>query len=187
MDIITGAYLDNISSRLTFSDEQNFTQKRTRITEARVQGRVTAFLSHSHSDKERIKPIIKILNSVGVDIYVDWLDNEMPTSTSGKTAETIKAKIKSNKKFILLASNIAIKSNWVNWELGIGDGAKYIDNMMILPFKENHQNWTNNEYFEIYPHLESENQYDYQTGQSVTYYVIYPDKTKLKLQDWLKR
>ncbi|CAH0996178.1 hypothetical protein EMA8858_02308 [Emticicia aquatica] len=185
MEIISSAFLDRI--KVTFSDVQSFSQKRSLITEARQQGIVTAFLSHSHLDKDRIKPIIKILNTVGIDIYVDWLDNEMPSNTNGKTAEVIKSKIKSNRKFILLASNTAIKSSWVNWELGIGDGAKYIDNMMILPFKEDYQTWTNNEYFEIYPHLESENKYDYESGQNFTYYVIYPDKRKYKLQDWLKK
>ena len=87
----------------------------------------------------------------------------------------------------MLASNSAIKSNWVNWELGIGDGMKYIDNMVIFPFRKDNENWTNNEYFEIYPHLEMEQMYDYETGQNVTYYVIYPDKKKFKLKDWLNR
>lgn len=185
MDIITSAYLDKIP--VSLSEQVNFLLKKGLLSEAKQQGQVTAFLSHSHSDKERIEPIIKILNSVKVDIYVDWLDSTMPTNTNGKTAEIIKSKIKSNKKFILLASNSAIKSNWVNWELGIGDGTKYIDNMMIFPFRKDYENWTNNEYFEIYPHLEVESTYDYETRQNVTYYVIYPDKKKFKLKDWLNK
>ncbi|MDI9876597.1 toll/interleukin-1 receptor domain-containing protein [Flectobacillus rivi] len=187
MDLITTEYLDSIP--ISISENIFFLTKRALIDDgiSISQNNLTAFLSHSHSDKMRILPIVKILNSVGVNIYVDWLDNDMPAITSGKTADILKTKIKQNRKFILLASNTAIKSSWVNWELGIGDGLKYIDNMMIFPFKENNQNWTNNEYFEIYPHLQTENKYDYETGNNVTYHVIYPNKSKIKLQDWLKR
>ena len=185
MEIISSNFLDTLF--VSSLEQQQIKQKRNRIVEAQQTGRVTVFLSHSHSDKKRIEAVVKIFNSVGIDIYVDWLDNEMQMVTNGRTADLIKTKIKSNKKFILFASNIAIKSNWVNWELGIGDGAKYIDNMMIFPFREGNQNWTNNEYFEIYPHLEAESQYDSETQRNVTFYVVYPNKSKYKLQDWLKR
>ena len=90
------------------------------------------FLSHKHDEREFLEGAISLLKSYGVDIYVDWLDEGMPKTTSGQTAVRIKQKIKSNDKFILLATEEAIDSKWCNWELGLGDAAKYIVQAMNI-------------------------------------------------------
>jgi hypothetical protein len=89
------------------------------------------FLSHKHDEQEHLEGAISLLKSYGVNIYVDWLDDSMPKTTSGATAQKIKKKIKDNDKFIFLGTEGAVNSKWCNWELGLGDAAKYIDNIAI--------------------------------------------------------
>ena len=64
------------------------------------------------------------LNEFRVSIYVDWKDDTMPTVTSPESASRIKARIRENNKFILLATNNAVASRWVPWELRVADDAK---------------------------------------------------------------
>lgn len=140
---------------------------------------VTIFLSHKHDETEYLKDAIAFLNSLGVSVYVDWLDEGMPKTTSGLTAQRIKKKIIEMNKFILLATEGAISSKWCNWELGYGDAKKYPINIAILPVKENISNYTGSEYLQIYPYIcES----DTNIG---TFIVKYPDGRVVNLANWL--
>lgn len=112
------------------------------------------FLSHKHDEVQELEGAISFLKSFGVDVYVDWLDEGMPKNTSGQTAVRIKEKINENHKFILLATEAAINSKWCNWELGLGDAAKYIDHIAILPIRKNFTEFTGSEYLQIYPYIE---------------------------------
>jgi hypothetical protein len=112
MGIITKARLTSLTETKlgyrTFSD---------RITEAKNElqhmATTTIFLSHSHDDKEEVKKAVVFLRSIGVRLYIDWLDPSMPPFTNAETAEKIKKKIKECSKFILLATNNAIASGRV--------------------------------------------------------------------------
>lgn len=128
----------------------------------------TVFLSHKHDDLEDLKELVgftDLLESLGAKIYIDSLDNTMPHQTCGDTAKRIKQIIQFCNKFILLATDRAITSHWCNWELGIGDTHKYINNIALLPIKEVGQydsQYRGNEYLQIYPRI------DYRDG--TTYY-----------------
>lgn len=50
----------------------------------------TVFLSHKHDDLKDLKGIIGKLKEMGVEIYIDSMDNSMPQKTSGETAKRIK-------------------------------------------------------------------------------------------------
>ena len=122
------------------------------------------------------------MNKLGVSVYVDWQDYEMPKNTNGTTATKIKEKIRQNDKFILLATESAINSKWCNWELGYGDAHKYFKNIAILPITNNEDNsFSGTEYLQIYPVITSE--YFYITGK---YYVEFAGE-KIKIEDWLKQ
>lgn len=117
----------------------------------------TAFLSHKHDDLKDLRGVMGQLEHLGAKVYIDSMDNKMPNETSGKTALRIKKVIKDCRKFILLATDKAIESYWCNWELGIGDTYKYIENIAILPMKEkdsSDQSYKGNEYLQIYPRIE---------------------------------
>jgi hypothetical protein len=151
------------------------------------------FLSHKHDELESLEGAISFLKNFGVDIYVDWQDKGMPKTTSGYTADRIKQKIKDNHKFILLATEGAINSKWCNWELGLGDAEKYIENIAILPVKRDYSDFSGSEYLEIYPYIFNNDSYQYFKGmyRSQGTYVVYPsvngnDKV-VTLKEWLQK
>lgn len=151
------------------------------------------FLSHKHDEIDYLEGAISLLKSYGVDVYVDWLDEGMPKTTSGLTAVKIKEKIKENHKFILLATEGAINSKWCNWELGLGDAAKYIENIALLPIKRDYIDFSGSEYLEIYPYIFNIESYQYFKGsyKSQGTYVVYPsvngnDKV-VPIAEWLRR
>jgi hypothetical protein len=157
------------------------------LNEARLESRTTAtttiFLSHSHDDldKDYVKRAVVLLRKAGVRVYIDSNDTSMPPFTSAQTALKIKEQIRANKKFILLATNLAVASRWCNWELGYGDAHKYIDHLSIIPLAENSGSWNGNEYLRVYAHMEESN-------LSNEYYkVIYPDGTEMSVTEWLKK
>lgn len=154
--------------------------------------RKTIFLSHKHDELENLDAAISFLKKAGVDIYVDWLDEGMPKTTSEKTAVRIKEKIKSNDKFILLASEGAISSKWCNWELGLGDAAKFINHIALLPIEQDNGKYSGTEYLRIYPYIESQDGYNkYSSGATIPkgFYIRFPlnngSYTLTPLRDWL--
>ena len=154
--------------------------------------KTTIFLSHKHDELEILDGAISFLKKSGVDVYVDWLDEGMPKTTSGQTAVRIKQKIRENHKFILLATEGAINSKWCNWELGLGDAAKYIEHIAVLPVKRDYADFSGNEYLEIYPYIFSIDSYQYFKGnyRSQGIYVVYPsingnDKV-IPIAEWLR-
>ncbi len=152
------------------------------------------FLSHKHDEINILQDVTGFLKVEGVDIYVDWMDEDMPAYTNAKTAIRLKEKIKVANKFILVATPNAINSKWCNWELGLGDAEKYIENIALLPIDRTNQSFTGAEYLKIYPYIDYENGSNkYLNGNGITkgYYVKTPlDDGNLRLiplKGWLKR
>lgn len=52
--------------------------------------KITIFLSHKHDETEELDGAISFLKKFGVEVYVNWLDDGMPITTSGLTANRIK-------------------------------------------------------------------------------------------------
>lgn len=152
------------------------------------------FLSHKNDEFVVLQDVTAFLKQEGVDVYVDWMDNDMPAYTSGETAVKLKDKIKSADKFILVATPEAINSKWCNWELGLGDAAKYIRNIALFPINRTSQSFKGAEYLRIYPYIDFENGNNtYKNGNYITkgYYVKTPidanTENVLSLKEWLKR
>jgi hypothetical protein len=153
----------------------------------------TVFLSHKHDDLEDVRGVIGELESLGVKVYVDSMDNKMPNETNGDTAKRIKEVIKYCNKFILLATDKAIESYWCNWELGIGDVHKFKQHIAILPMKEKNTydyTYKGNEYLQIYPRIEHREAFtnfwghNFKTG----FYVSNPyDNYITELEVWLRQ
>ncbi len=102
-----------------------------------LSNKKTVFLSHSHKDADIVKDVIAFLLSVGIYVYVDWLDPTMPKVTSAETADKIKKRIVQCERFVVLLTEKSKESKWVPWELGFADGRKAIENIGILPIKRN--------------------------------------------------
>lgn len=147
------------------------------------------FLSHKHDEHSQLQNAIAFLKQEGVDVYVDWMDAGMPAYTNAETAVRLKERIKASDKFILIATQDAINSKWCNWELGLGDAAKYINDIALLPINKSYQSFSGAEYLRIYPRIEyQDGNTKYSSGYYIPrgYYVIYPDATIIKLSEWLK-
>lgn len=155
---------------------------------------IKVFFSHKHSDLKELKGIIGFLESkYDIDGYIDSKDKNMPNFTNEKTAQILKDKISNCDKFILLATNDAIKSCWCNWELGYGDAKKYRDNIAIFPMNDNVDvKYEGNEYMKIYPYIVEAKQGDkYKGGKSIKpgFYIKYcknNDYYIKELSEWLK-
>jgi hypothetical protein len=152
------------------------------------------FLSHKHDEVNILQDIIAFLKAEGVDVYVDWMDKEMPAYTNGETAVKLKQRIQIANKFILVATPGAINSKWCNWELGLGDAAKYIKDIALVPINRNHQNFNGAEYLNIYPYIDFENgsgKYLNGTNISKGYYVKTPlsngNLRLTPLREWLRK
>ena len=160
----------------------NLNESRVARTRSAYSREIPVFLSHNHRDKEILESVIVELKLLGVNIYVDWNDEFMPSVTSGETAKRIKDRIKNSRKFILIATEAAIASKWCNWELGYGDAHHFPTDIAIIPIIESRdKRFSGSEYLQIYPIITSE--YQYSPGN---YYVEYGN-SKISLKDWLNR
>jgi hypothetical protein len=157
----------NLSDRLEFKDGNISTSKNM------------VFISYKHGEKDYVYRCKDLLKQHGFEGYIDYEDDTMPIQTSGETAEKLKDAIKKSKKFILIASNGAINSKWCNWELGVADPHKYIHHLALLSIKPDYSNYEGEEYLQIYPTI--------QVNEQLNYYVNYPDGKKEPLGDWLKK
>lgn len=179
MAIVTKALLSSITeSRHGAIQFKNLLNEAKRASSA--QSKSTVFLSHSHDDKEYVHEAVVLIRTLGIDVYVDWLDSTMPASTNADTALKIKERIKACKKFVFLATNRAINSKWCNWELGFGDAHKYLNHIALFPLRENSGVWEGSEYLRIYPRIEK-------SDVSDNFFVYYPDNTSVSLSQWLIR
>lgn len=130
----------------------DYSNNQPRRTKRRQHINNSVFISHSNSDKIFIQKICNLFRFMGYSTYVDWLDSNLPRNTSKKTAEILKKRIEENDKFILVATNSAIRSYWCNWELGLGDAKKFkLNKIALIPIHDPQCRWVSHEYLRIYP------------------------------------
>lgn len=115
---------------------------------------ITVFLSHSHKDKEIAQGFKNLLAQCGIKVYIDWEDSELREAPNKETAERIKEKIKKLDLFILLATKNSLSSRWCPWEIGIADGYKGYDMILIVPISDDYGNFIGNEYLKLYKRVE---------------------------------
>ena len=190
MSYISESTLSNYRMRTKMFSKDNVVNLSE--SSSRDRAKPMIFLSHKHDEASILQDVIAFLKNEGVDVYVDWMDEDMPAHTSGETATRLKEKIKKANKFILLATQNAINSKWCNWELGLGDAAKYIDDMALFPINKTYQSFSGSEYLKIYPWIEYEDGTNKNLGGSYIskgYYIIYPSANGfhkiVTLKDWL--
>ncbi len=116
------------------------------------QADYNVFLSHSHKDKEIAKGLIFMLAREGVSVYVDWEDSELPEKPGRETANKIKRVIKGSDLFLLLATDNALNSKWVPWELGVADEAKGTARIILAATED--ASSKGSEYLDIYRRVE---------------------------------
>ncbi|HEV2380850.1 MAG TPA: toll/interleukin-1 receptor domain-containing protein [Terriglobia bacterium] len=128
-------------------------QRRNILTEA-AGADLTVFLSHSHRDRPLVEGLISVLDGIGIRLYVDWNDRDMPRVTNRETAERIKGQIRRNTLFMVLATDEALKSRWVPWEVGVADPVKGEDFILLIPVADASGTFRGNEFLQLYYHLD---------------------------------
>ena len=187
MKILSKAMLTSYKATAVVKNGDRWLTEAVRSTERKSKSyEIVVFLSHKHSDKQHVEDAIALLNNLGVDVYVDWMDSTMPKSTNDYTAIQIKNKIKKCDKFILLATEDAIASKWCNWELGFGDSEKYLeDKIAIFPIKQNDKDFTGSEYLGIYPYIVER---DFFLTEDLRFVVQEPNSENYEfLNKWLEK
>lgn len=177
-----GKYYSTKINQEGFKQLSNYIHRRRNFSydELQQKNRVSVYLSHCPQDEDLIIEAIAFLAVHGGNIYVDWKDRSMPKVRNPLAAKKLKSKIIENKKFILLASDEAIDSSWLPWELGFADPYKYIRNMAILPVADNEGIWEGADYLSLYPKIES-----VQAKGEEECFVNFGGGHRMKFIDWL--
>jgi hypothetical protein len=177
MAYLTTDQLRQYPSRFTFQQRQAIELYSKGKTASTV---TTIFLSHSRKDTDLISPAITFIATQGVIVYVDSKDPAMPEMTSPVTATKLKERIAVCRKFVLLATNSALDSRWVPWELGVADSTNGLTNIAVLPVVERSTTWRGNEYIGIYSRIEQASD-----GRWAVFPAVGP--TGVTLDAWLRQ
>lgn len=124
------------------------------LNEAQSRNKQTAFLCHSHQDRDLAQGLQVILKENGWDVYIDWQDSEMPESPNKETANKIKSRIISTNWFIFLATERSVQSRWCPWEIGYADSEKPHSRILIIPTEDDNGQWFGNEYLQLYKKID---------------------------------
>ena len=79
------------------------------------------FLSHSYNDKDKLIELKDSLNALGLNVYMDWVNDKDELSrdlTCAETANVITERIKASKAILYIHTNASLDSKWTPWEMG---------------------------------------------------------------------
>lgn len=134
------------------------------------------FLSHSSLDKDLILKLKSTLNSLNLNIYVDWLNDQESLKrelTNVDTAGVIIERLKLCKALIFIYTDDSLKSLWTPWEIGYFHA---LNRKVCVFFSDSVDQNKIPAFIKIYPKVTLEN------GNLE---IINKDK-KQNLIDWLK-
>jgi len=118
--------------------------------------RYDIFLSHSYQDAEVIYGIKRIIESIGLKVYVDWINDSGLDrgKVTAQTAQTLRERMQTCSCLVYVHSANATHSVWMPWELGYFDGFKPA-HVWILPLvAEYDSEFKGQEYLGLYPPIE---------------------------------
>lgn len=116
------------------------------------------FLSHSVKDSELILGMKGLIEDLGYNVYVDWIDDpELDRNyVSSKTAKKLRDRMNSSKSLFFVTTDNADSSKWMPWECGYFDGIK--EKVAIVPVRKTSYNneYAGQEYLGLYPYIVKE-------------------------------
>lgn len=111
------------------------------------------FLSHAYQDADVILGVKKIIESLGLTVYVDWVeDGGLDRSkVTVKSSEILRARMRQSASLIYVHTALSPDSKWMPWELGYFDGFKPTF-VWILPLVTSYDSeFKQQEYLGLYP------------------------------------
>lgn len=136
-------------SDLTNAAARSYIQRNAAVR----SGQSTAFLCHSHKDRELAFGLQQLMREQGLDLYIDWQDISMPEQPNGETAGRLRQRIVDCNWFLFLATNNSMTSRWCPWELGYADGKKSIEKIAVIPTHDGLKTH-GNEYMQLYRRID---------------------------------
>jgi len=117
------------------------------------------FLCHSIRDAELVQGAKKILEDLGLKVYVDWIvDPQMDrSSVTAETARTLRDRMQKSRSLLYLFSNNSKRSRWMPWELGYFDGRNGTVGVLPIAPDQGSLDFSQEEYLGLYPKVELSN------------------------------
>jgi hypothetical protein len=118
--------------------------------------RYDVFLSHSYQDADVILGVKAIIESLGLTVYVDWVDDGGldRSKVTVKTAEFLRVRMRQSSSMVYVHSAQSPDSKWMPWELGYFDGFKP-SFVWILPLVvSSDSEFLGQEYLGLYPTID---------------------------------
>ena len=148
---------ETLSANSTRYDARRRINENNSVIYARKK-RIKVFLSHKHDESiALINNVRGFFLSLKTELYIDWLDKDMPKVTGLTTANKLKSWIQSMSRFVVLANPKSIESIWIPWKLGVADQAKGLDHIAILPIIHEGDTRNRREYYRIYSEIKELN------------------------------
>ena len=140
------SYVSKSASQILIEDSARFSDT----------DRYDVFLSHSYQDADAIYGVKKIIESLGLSVYVDWIEDAGLDrgKVTTRTAQVLRQRMKVSSCLVYAHSSNATHSVWMPWELGYFDGIKpgYV---WILPIvTQDDSEFKGQEYLGLYPPVE---------------------------------
>jgi hypothetical protein len=140
------SYVSKSASQILTEDARTFSPARS----------YDVFLSHAYEDGEIILGVKKIIEGLGLTVYVDWIDDAGLDrgKVTSRTAQLLRERMRTSSCLVYVHSSNATQSVWMPWELGYFDGFKpsYV---WILPLVSAYDSeFSGQEYLGLYPPVE---------------------------------
>ena len=117
--------------------------------------RYDVFLSHSYQDADVILGVKAIIESLGLTVYVDWVDDGGldRSKVTVKTAEILRVRMRQSSSMVYVHSAQSPDSKWMPWELGYFDGFRSA--VAILPIAQTtEESFAGQEYLGLYSYID---------------------------------
>ncbi|MEW7278650.1 hypothetical protein ABW636_08640 [Aquimarina sp. 2201CG1-2-11] len=146
--------------------------------------KTSVFIAHKQGELEELDSAVNFLKSFGVLIYADyWLDQSNPeditTINTSQSRQQIENKIKEHKKFIFLATENGITSKECKWAVRYAKTQKDLNDIAILPIREDYTDYGGAEYLQKYPYIQK------REAEMDQYDVVFPNGDIIELGEWL--
>jgi len=126
------------------------------VLAAPISSKFDIFLCHSIRDADIVQGAKKILEDMGLSVYVDWIvDTQMDRSAvTAETAATLRTRMDNSKTLLYLFSNGSKRSRWMPWELGYFDGRNGTVGVLPIVPDQGSIDFNQEEYLGLYPKVE---------------------------------
>jgi hypothetical protein len=145
------------------------------------KGERFVFIAHCPGESEYVYRLKSVLDKAGFTGYAEWEDVTVWPEQTDTIMSKFKEAINQSYKFILVATEGAIRSPWWNWLAGYGLACKKQEQVVLLPISKGAE-YPAKQYLQLYPTIQV------QPGKEKVneYYVAFPQGNILPLKEWLE-